>query len=390
MASEQREKERLERKLKKSKKKRMIAWIVIGVIVAALLIMRVAEIDFSAVKDGSAFDHGASQDSGFPYQLSSGSDVSFGSVGKDICVLEDTAYTVLDSSDAEVKLNFDHGFANPVLKTAGSYTLLYDQGGLSYRLDSNTENIYQEKTDQQLLCADVSDSGTVALATTSSDALSSVYVFNKSLKQKFAFDVTDGYVTNVAVDSRGSRVAFTAVSSENARFKSTVYTMSVDDAAPRAQFEYVGSSVLDLRFSATDLFIVGSDFVSVIDSLKNEKQVYEQGAVGTVTYSFTSDGKLVYAYTAYSGSVHNTISVVRSSGSVTEVLSTDSAVKDVTGSSSRVSVLTAESVVTYKISNSKVLAEYPVDDSYSAIQQISSDVYARHQAVVERLGSEQG
>lgn len=390
MASEQREKERLAKKEKKNKKRRIIIWAVIGAVVLVLLVMRVAEIDFSSVKDGSAFGVSDSQDSGFPYKLSSGSDRYFGSVGSDICVLEDSSYTVLDSSDADVKLSFEHGFSNPVIKTAGSYSLLYDQGGNSYRLDSDSENIYQEKTDNQLLCADVSDSGAVALATTSSDSLSTVYVYNKSLKQKFAYNVSDGYVTSVAVDSRGSRIAFAAVSSENARFKTVVYTMSIDDTTPRAQFEYIGSSVLELRFSSTDLFVVGSDFVSVIDSLKTEKQVYEQGSVGAVTYSFTSNGNLIYAYTAYSGSADNNISVVKPSGKVTEVVSTDSAVKDVTGNSSRVSILTAENVITYKISNSKVLAEYKVDDSYSSIQQISSDVYARRQAVVERLGSEQG
>lgn len=386
MASEQREKERLERKLKKNKKKRIAAWIVICLVVAALIVMRVAEIDFSSI-GGSASSQ--SQSSGFPYQLASGSDLYFGSVGNDLCLLEDSTYTVLDSSDAEVKYSFEHGYSNPIVKTAGSYSLLYDQGGVSYRLDTNSENVYQEKTQSSLICTDVSDSGTVALATTSDSALSTITVYNKSLKQKFTYDVTAGYVTSVAVDSRGSRVAFAAVSSENARFKTVVYTMNVDDTEPRAQFEYTGSSVLELRFSSTDLFVVGNDFVSVIDSLKTEKQIYEPGTVGLVSYSFTPDGSLIYVYTAYSGSADNNISVVKPSGKVIEVASTDSAVKDVTGSSTRVTILTSESVVTYKISNSKVLAESRVDDSYSSVMQISSDVYARHQAVVELLGSEQ-
>lgn len=386
MASEQREKERLERKLKKNKKKRIAAWIVICLVVAALIVMRVAEIDFSSIGDSASSQ---SQSSGFPYQLASGSDLYFGSVGNDLCLLEDSTYTVLDSSDAEVKYSFEHGYSNPIVKTAGSYSLLYDQGGVSYRLDTNSENVYQEKTQSSLICADVSDSGTVALATTSDSALSTITVYNKSLKQKFTYDVTAGYVTSVAVDSRGSRVAFAAVSSENARFKTVVYTMNVDDTEPRAQFEYTGSSVLELRFSSTDLFVVGNDFVSVIDSLKTEKQIYEPSTVGLVSYSFTPDGSLIYVYTAYSGSADNNISVVKPSGKVIEVASTDSAVKDVTGSSTRVTILTSESVVTYKISNSKVLAESRVDDSYSSVMQISSDVYARHQAVVELLGSEQ-
>lgn len=387
MASEQREKERLERKRKKNKKKRIIAWIIIGIIVAVLLVMRIAEIDFSSIGSGSLSSAGQ-QTSDFPFKLTSGSDIYFGSVGNDIAVLENTTYTVLDPSSAEVKINFDHGYANPVIETAGGYSLLYDQGGTSYRLDNDSDNIYQESSQNKILCAGVSDSGTVVLAETSSDSLSTVSVYSKSLKQKFSYDVTDGYVTNVAVDSRGSRVAFAVVSSENARFKTVVYTMNVEDKEPRAQFEYTGSSVLDIRFSSTDLFVVGSDFVSVIDSLKTEKTVYEQGTVNTVTYSFASNGNLIYAYTEYSGSADNNISVVKPSGRTKEVASTDIAVKDVTGNSSRVSVLTAESVVTYKISNSDVLAEYQADDSYSSIQQISDSVYARRQALVELLSSD--
>lgn len=387
MSSEQREKERLERKRKKNKKKRIIAWIIIGIIVAVLLVMRIAEIDFSSIGSGS-FSSAGQQTSDFPFKLTSGSDIYFGSVGNDIAVLENTTYTVLDPSNAEVKINFDHGYANPVIETAGGYSLLYDQGGTSYRLDNDSDNIYQESSQNKILCAGVSDSGTVVLAETSSESLSTVSVYSKSLKQKFSYDVTDGYVTNVAVDSRGSRVAFAVVSSENARFKTVVYTMNVEDKEPRAQFEYTGSSVLDIRFSSTDLFVVGSDFVSVIDSLKTEKAVYEQGTVNTVTYSFASNGNLIYAYTEYSGSAGNNISVVKPSGRTKEVASTDIAVKDVTGNSSRVSVLTAESVVTYKISNSNVLAEYQADDSYSSIQQISDNVYARRQALVELLSSD--
>lgn len=387
MASEQREKERMERKQKKNKKKRLIAWIVIGVVVVVLLVMRIAEIDFSSIADGSAFS--ASQESSFPYELQSGSDLYFGSVGNSLCVLEDTTYTVLDDSDAQERLSFSHGYSNPIIRTAGGYSLLYDQGGISFRLDNSSENIYQNKADHQILCAGVSDSGTAAVCTTSDENTSLISVYNRSMSLKFSYGTSVGYITSVAVDSRGSRVAFAAVSSENARFKTVVYTMNIDDEEPRAQFEYIGSSVLDLRFSSTDLFVVGNDFVSIIESLSTENKIYEQGSVSTVNYSYSSDGALLYAYTAYSGSSDNNISVVKSSGRVTEVASVNASVKDVTGTSSRVSVLTAENVTTYKVSDSEVLNTYSVDDSYTSIQQISSEIFARRQAVVVHLTQEQ-
>lgn len=49
MASSQREAERAERKKAKSRKRWRIAWAIVGVAVAALLIMRIAETDFSSL-----------------------------------------------------------------------------------------------------------------------------------------------------------------------------------------------------------------------------------------------------------------------------------------------------------------------------------------------------
>lgn len=386
MASEQREKDRIERKEKKNKKRRAGAWIMLGLVAAVLLVMRIAEIDFSSVADGSAFS--SAQESSFPYELQSGSDLYFGAVAGKLCVLDDSEYTVLDG-DASVRFSFEHGYANPIARTAGGYSLLYDQGGVSYRLDNADENIYITKADNQIICADVSDSGTAAVCTASDEYASQVSVYNKSMSLKFSYGLADGYITSVAVDSRGSRIAFAAVSSENARLKTVVYTMNIDDEQPRAQFAYTGSSVLDLRFSSTDVFVVGSDFVSVIGSLTKESKVYPQGTVSTVSYSYSADGSLIYAYTAYSGSADNNISVVKPSGKASEVASADSAVKDVTGTSSRISVLTADSVTTYKVSNSKVLASFGADDSFTSVQQISSEVFGRRRAQVVHFSQEQ-
>ena len=84
--------------------------------------------------------------------------------------------------------------ANPIVETAGSYSLLYDQGGTAYRLDTEKKNVYSDKSDNQLLCAGASESGSVVLCTTSDSAKSNVSVYNKSLKKKMSYDVANGYV----------------------------------------------------------------------------------------------------------------------------------------------------------------------------------------------------
>lgn len=385
MASTQREAERAERKKAKSRKRWRIAWAAVGIAVAVLLVMRVAETDFSSLSSKKNDSESISEKNKYPYELSSGGDLSFGTVGSGLYVLDDTSFTVLDTSNASLVQTFNHGYANPIIETAGSYSLLYDQGGTAYRLDTEKDNVYSDKSDNQILCASASESGSVVLCTTSDSAKSNVSVYSKSLKQKMSYDVANGYVIAAAIDSRGSRVAFAAVNSENAKLKTVVYTMNIDDSKPRAQFEYYSSTVLDLHFSSSDLFVVGSDFVSVVRGLKTETKIFEQGSASTVSYDYDSSDNLIYAYSEYSGSSENKIAVVKRGGNVKSVATVESAVKDISGSSSYVSVLTADSVITYKVSDSSVKQTYKADDSYTSIKQVSSKVFAKRQTLVELL-----
>ena len=109
MASSQREAERAERKKSKSRKRWRIAWAIVGVVVAALLIMRIAETDFSSLSAKKNNSESVSEKNKYPYELSSGGDLSFGTVGSGLYVLDDSSFTVLDTSNASLVQTFNHG-----------------------------------------------------------------------------------------------------------------------------------------------------------------------------------------------------------------------------------------------------------------------------------------
>lgn len=278
MASNQRENERAARKSAKARKIQKIIWIALAVVIVAIIAMKISEIDFKALKNNLTDENGklsisslVSDESRFPVLLDSSGDITFGTAGNQLAVLSDVSFTVVNSGNANVQYSDNHGFANPIMKTSGSYAVIFDQGTDKYRLDSATEKIYTDKCDNIILCADVSNSGIIALATTSNEAKSEIVVHNKALKEKLKYKVSGGYVTAVAIDDSSNRIAFAAVNSENAKLKTTVYTMNINDEKPRAEFVYYSSAVLDLHFSSSDLYVVGSDFISIISSLKDEK-----------------------------------------------------------------------------------------------------------------------
>ncbi len=389
MADNYRKKERSERKNAKNKKRITILWIVIIAAAAVIAVMKISEINFSALFHSDKNDNGIvlSEDEnnreGFPYRIDSGENNILSVVGSKIAILNDSSYTVVDASDAEEFIRDEHGYANPIIKTSGGYSVIYDQGANVYRLDSQKENIYENSAKGEILCADVADTGAVAVAAVSGVHKSTVFVYGKSFSEKMNYEVSGGYITSVAVDDRGKNVAFTVMNSENAEIKSTLYTMSVNDAQPRAKFEYFGSSVLDIHFSSGYLYVVGNDFVSVISSLEKDTAVYEKGSINTVAYCYNPADNLVLAYSDYIGAAENKISYIRQNGKVKTTVSVNTEIKAVSASGTDMTVLTGSEVISYKLSNGNEKARIKVDDSYTDILQLSSKIYAKHRSVLE-------
>lgn len=388
MATNQRENERKERKEKKQQKMTLIFWCVVLVIVLILLVMKLCEIDYTELKQQLSAKISSSQsvsdDEKFPYALEGSEDAVLSEAGNKIAVLSSNSFSVVDPSDAELLYSENHGFSNPVMKAKGNYCVLFDQGAEKYRLDTAGGNVYYNTAENTILCADVSESGTVAMALTSSESKSEIVVLNKSLSEKLRYSVASGYVTDIAVDASANRIAFAVISSDNARFQTTVYTMLINDDAPKAEFTY-HATVLDIRFSGSKLFVAGTDFVSVISSMKTEEKIFEQGSVNVSSVAYNSSGSLILAYTDYSGQVSDHVACIQPSGNIKTTIETGKDIKHVTASSSEISVLTDDSVITYSIRTGEVKDQLPVDDSYSSLLQLSSKIFAKHRSYIELL-----
>lgn len=390
MASNQRENERAAKRNAKARKIQITIWAILIILIVIIAAMKLSEIDYNSIKNRMTDENGnfsisslISDSEKFPFALDSSENISFCQIGNQIAVLNDVSFSVIDSSNAKLQYRAGHGYSNPVMKVNGDYAVIIDQGTNRYRLDSAAENIYQDKSDNNILCADTSKSGVVALATTSSDAKSEIVVLNKSLKEKMRYKVSFGFVTAVAIDDKAGRVAFAAVNSENAKLKTIVYTMNVKDDKPKAEFSYDSSVIYDLHFSSSDLYIVGDDFISVVSSLKDETKVLEQGSCNVVSYSYTPSDELVAAYSEYKGADSHSIAYILPSGKIKTQINTGEIIKSVASAKSKISVLTSDNIIVYNTKDGAEENRFDVDDSYSSITQISSSVYAKHQSLVE-------
>lgn len=388
MPSNKRENERSARKNAKTQKKIKILWIIIIVIAAIIVALKVCEIDFSDFfnsdkTENSSHSVSSEDASGFPYKIDAGENTVLSVVGNKIAILNSSSYSVIDTSDAEEFINDDHGYSNPMIKTSGGYSVIFDQGSTSYRLDNQKENVYENSVDHNILCADVADTGSVAVVSVSGTHKSRVQVFSKSFSEKMNYEISGGYITSVAIDDRGKNVAFVVISSENAEIKSTLYTMNVNDAEPIAHFEYKGSAVLDIHFVSSGLYVVGSDFVSIISSLEKETVVYKKGSINTLSYCYNPADYLIIAYSDYAGAANSRLAYIKQNGKIKTSVDVNGEIKAVSASGNEMSALTSGEAVSYRLSNGKEETYIKLDDSFTDIQQISSKIYAKHHSYLE-------
>lgn len=393
MASKQRENARIAKKRAKERKTKKIIWIVLIVIIIILIIMRVCEIDFASLKNKYTDENGKFSISmtadmeAYPFAVDSSNIIKVKPISDKLSVLTDSSLTVLNPADAIITYTVNHGYANPVMSSAGQYICIIDQGSNRLRLDRTTQEIYESKTENPLLCADVSKTGTVIYSTRSDEEKSSVTVMNASLKKVAEFNVNSGYVVSVAIDASGKKCAYATVNSVNAKLVTTVHTFNVGDDKDRASFDYVDSSVMDLHYSdSSNLYYVGTNCVSVISSQKKEKPVFQLGTMNTECFNYTKNNELVIDFTPYAQANENSIAYVTSSGKISTQIDLQKKVKYISSSSNEICVLFSDKVSTYSLTKGKEKESISCDDSLTTADKLSSKVFVTRHQLIDVMG----
>lgn len=395
MADIQREFERRERKAQKDKKRKIIIWIIIAVVIVILAVMKISEININSVldrfvdSDGNFSVSSGISDDSYPYSLDASKNVSMVNINNKLGIMTPNSFTVLDSKTAETEYGFQHGYSNPVLETSGIYSLVYDQGGNKFRLDTVSASVYEEDTESTVFCANVSKDGDVAVATTAKDALCKITVYSKTLKELFTVSTSDGYVVSAALSENGKKVAFASVKGENADIVTSVTVYNV--SSETKEYETVQlpkGNLIDLSFCGNNIFVVGDTYAGVITKSGEYDEIYEAGSISTRSFCYAPSGELVIAFNNFSNSTDNTVSYVKKNGSIKTEIVVSGNIKSVSASSSLISVLTNSDIVSYSISKGEEKEKTVVDDSVKSLCRMGSEVFIQKQSVIDRSEAE--
>lgn len=150
----------------------------------------------------------------------------FVELGGDSCVVYSRTGTRLNSIQS--------GYGRPALAAGKTRFVLYNRSGNELRVESRTQNLYSKTLENSIYLCAMSDTGTLAVATDSTDSTARLTVYTPTMSEQLHWDMTSAQGTPVrmafAADSR--RLAVAAVTSSAGQLQANLFVLSLAQGDP--------------------------------------------------------------------------------------------------------------------------------------------------------------
>ena len=151
---------------------------------------------------------------------------SFVELGGDSCVVYSLGGTKLNSIQS--------GYARPAIAVGKNRFVLYNRSGNELRVESRTQNLYTKTMESTIYLCAVADAGQVAVVTDSTDSAARLTVYNSSMQQQLAWNLTSeqGTPLRMAFSKDSRRLAVAAVTATGGQLTTNVYALPLAQGDP--------------------------------------------------------------------------------------------------------------------------------------------------------------
>lgn len=215
---------------------------------------------------------GKSEGSGYPVRFvgTSINTENFSLMDRAPVYCSNTSVVVLNPNAGEYQNN-QHSFANPIMKTDNDYSIIYNADATGYRIINRSSTLYSGNASYKLFDADIAANGTYALLTYGNDYLSELTVNDKDNKKQYGYSFAEYYVSNVSVNSSGTRAALSGVSAKDGGLISVIYILDFSQKTYYQKYEFEDTYIYDICYLDNDKVIaVGDNSVYHVD-IDNKK-----------------------------------------------------------------------------------------------------------------------
>ena len=232
-----------------------------------------------------------------------------------LVVLSDSYLTYLNSSGAEVN-RYACTYPSALLRSAGRYVLLAEQGGRRVQLSTRTSVLTQITTEQEILSVAVNEKGQFAVLTQGARNYAvCVYVYDRQGKQLYYRGHTQ-LATEVALAGDGKQVALISLQTDNGNLDTVVNVFSTETAQTAALCSYTATDALVYRLEYLSegwLAAIGEAGVVMLDTVNGTYTVYTPMDMRLLGYALGGDD-LALVLRPYGSTGDGQVHVISKSG----------------------------------------------------------------------------
>ena len=326
---------------------------------------------------------------GYPYKINSSSVEGMTVLNGNIFVLTDEKTLSLDTTAKQVK-GTQHTFSNPIISKKGGKVVLFDQKGNRYRIENRTDTLYMGETpeDEKIITAALGKKGNLALATLSNSSVSKLTVLSSSYKkEEFVWNCASDSIVSVDLSDNGKYAVVSVIGARDGEIYSKVYIFDFDYAEPKAEFEYPGTAIIEVKFVENDNVVaIGNNMVSFIKNLKTkEDKNFDSDTLSN--YAFSDKGDLILVLSEHGSTNSQILTSYSSSFSKNFEEKYTSSVKSVFAADGKVSVLLEDKVIVYRSSGAK-FREFSADNTAISVMNVGNKTYVYAIGKIEKCSEE--
>ncbi len=154
---------------------------------------------------------------------------------------------------------------DPIIKAAGHYILLAENGGTKLCLYYDSKMIYSSDTEDSIITCDLSSNGDVLAVTNKASFKGAIVVFNKEGNQIFAWSSGSEKIMSAHISASSRRIAVSLLNTDS-RAKSTVQFFDINETESFAQIIFEDTVLFDLQFVGDTVHAFGDNCIAGLNS----------------------------------------------------------------------------------------------------------------------------
>ncbi|MCH5210364.1 MAG: hypothetical protein J1F01_05300 [Oscillospiraceae bacterium] len=177
---------------------------------------------------------------------------------KDGILCANTNYMSYIDMTGKIVWKEETAIVNPILKAAGSYILLAENGRSKICLYNDRKLVYETDDPDTILAAKLSSNGDVVIVTDKASYKGGISVYNKTGAQIFSWASGSDTVISADISSSSRRVGVALLNTDTYA-KSVIHLFNVNETDSYAKIDVDNTVVFDVEFTGDTLNVTGDN-----------------------------------------------------------------------------------------------------------------------------------